>query len=175
MSSVVLSPILSAIIAVVSLLVGQNYTVQHNASQNNIQIKNPQGQVVATIPLQLASFRFFKTGLARVSYNKNAKTVGSPQIQFTNPYKDRKVTVTNISLVPDANFKTHGIVEVDVNGRSILDPTLVGSFTDLIDFNIPLPEGGIILDEGLTIDVFIWNDDNVTAVNLTASFAVGVY
>lgn len=170
--SMFITPAISALIAIITLILGKDYIVQHDANANSIKVVNSNGQTVADIPLSLKPVRFFKSGLGRTSSILIAKPVGSPQIQFTNPYKDRKVTVVNISLVPDATFKLHGICEVDINGRSVLDPITAGSFTDITDFQVPIPEEGVVLDEGQTIDVYVWSDNSANTVNLTASFGV---
>lgn len=173
--SALISPLIGAVTAILTLVLGKDYLISHDQNTNQLLVKNGNGDIVAKIPLKLASYRFFKTNIGRGNYNKNAKTVGNPTIIFTNPYKDKKVTILGISLVPDANFKTHGIVEIDVNKRSVLDPSTVPVFADITDFQVPLPEGGLTLDEGETIDVYLWNDDNVTTVTMTTVFAVGVY
>lgn len=169
--SMFITPAISALVAIITLILGKDYIVQHDANANSIKVLNSNGQTVADIPLSLKPVRFFLGGIGRTSSILTNKPVGSPQIQFKNPYPDQKVTVVNISLVPDANCKLHGIIEVDINGRVALAPQPAGTFTDLTDFQLPLPEEGTLLDEGQTIDVYLWTD-NGTASNVTASFGV---
>src|SRR5574340_866398 len=168
--SMFIAPAVSALVAIITLILGKDYIVSHDASSNSISVQNSNGQTVADIPLSLKPVRFFKGGIGRTSSILVAKPVGSPQIQFKNPYNDKKVIITNISLVPDAGFKLHGICEVDVNQRSVLDPSSAGTFTDTTDFQVPIPEEGVVLDEGQTIDIYVWSDNIANTVNLTASF-----
>lgn len=168
--SFVVPSLIGAVTAIVSLVAGEKYITQQ--SGNNLLVKNTAtGQTVASIPLTLKPVTFFKGGIGRTSSAVTEKPL-TPQIQFVNPYKDKKVTVVNISIVPDAGFKLHGMVRIDINGRAVLDPQPAGTFTDLTDFQIPLPDEGAILDEGLTIDVYVWTDNVANTVNLTASFGV---
>lgn len=168
-----MSAVIGAIVGILSLVLGEKYIVSHDANGNQLVVTNANtGQTVGTFPLSLKPVRFFLSGVGRTSSILTAKPVGSPQIQFKNPYNDQKVTVVNISLVPDATFKLHGIVEVDINGRVALAPQPAGSFTDLTDFQIPIPDEGTILDEGQTIDVYVWSDNASNNVSLTASFGV---
>lgn len=167
-----ITPAISAIIAIITLILGKDYIVQHDANANSIKVINSNGQTVADIPLSLKPLRFFKGGIGRTSSVLTAKPVDAPQIKFTNPYKDKKVIVVNISLVPDAGFKLHGICQIDINQRAVLDPQPAGTFTDVTDFQVPIPEEGVLLDEGQTIDVYVWSDNSANTVNLTASFGV---
>ena len=165
--------ILGGIIALVSALIGKNYLATHNTNTNQIEVRNDQGQVVGTIPLSLNSFRYFKCFLSRSLSALSQIDLTKIAIQISNPYADQDVIVTSISIVPDANFKLHGTIQIHMNGQSIFDAPAIGSFTDITDFQVPLPEGGYKLLGSKTIDMFLV-DDGVHG-NVSVLVAVAKY
>lgn len=165
--------ILGGIIALVSALIGKDFLATHNTNTNQIEVRNAEGQLVGTIPLSLNSYGFFKSFLSRSTTSLSKLDLTKIAVQINNPYSDQDVIITSISIVPDAGFKLHGTIQVHVNGQSVFDAPPTGTFTDITDFQVPIPEGGYKLQGSKTIDIFLIDDG--THGNVTILVAVAKY
>lgn len=110
-------------------------------------------------------YTFSKTLLDRISTTATARP-DNPQIKFANPI-DREVRIMSLTLIPDAAFKTKGLLLVKVNDSDIFEIDTAGDLTDFSTVNVPLPNEGLELRRNQTIKIFAWTSDG-TASALTA-------
>lgn len=110
-------------------------------------------------------YTFSKTLVDRVSTTATARP-DNPQIKFANPV-DRDVRIMSLTLIPDAAFKTKGLLLVKVNDTDVFEIDTAADLTDFSTVNVPLPNEGLELKRGKTIKIFVWTSDG-TASALTA-------
>lgn len=116
-------------------------------------------------------YEFGKPILDRSTTTSNARAE-TPSVKIENPL-DRDVRIFAISLIPNANFKTSGRLEIQINQVTYLDEKSASAFTDIVDINLPIPPEGELLKAGESIDFNIRNDDNATSVSLTVLVYLG--
>lgn len=124
-------------------------------------------------PIRLEAFAFLDAALKRVSTILEVFP-DEPQIKIENKL-DQTIRIFNISLIGGANFKAKGRLRVDVNERALLRETDTGVFTDVEAFAIPIPENGLTLKAGKSIDIFVRNGVDATAVAVTVTALLGDY
>ena len=128
--------------------------------------KNIQRVEVVTKP-----YEFGKPIMDRAVTSSNARPE-TPSIKIENPL-DRDIRIFEISMVPNANFKTNGRLEIQINGVTYLDEKPAATYTDPIEINLPIPPEGELLKAGESIDFNIRNDDDATSVALTVLVYLG--
>lgn len=114
-------------------------------------------------------FEFSKLYLKRLS----GITATAKKADNTPDYEikslDSAIIIKSIAIVPDDNFRVHGIILVEINGIPFLDATTAGDFTDIDSFTIPLPEEGMVLQRSSKIRFYLWTDDGTSsALTITA-------
>lgn len=95
----------------------------------------------------------------------------SPDIEIANPL-DRDTSVKEISLVPDAGFKTNGIVRIFIDEVRVFKSDEAANFTDIADNSIKFNEGRRIKQKR-SVKVFIKNDDGSTSISLAVQVTFG--
>lgn len=99
------------------------------------------------------------------------KKTDKAQYEITNTASGDKRIYT-IGIVPDATFKTDGVLEIRLNGVRLFpisDPAQ-GMLENVSSLNIPIPANyGLSIKESDKLEVFIWNPN---AANATVNFAV---
>ena len=93
--------------------------------------------------------------LKRVTTSLTSKPA-KPQIEIDNPF-DEDSHIHAFGFIPNGTFKTNGIIQAELNDREFLEQTVAGDFTDLDDFNMPIPEKGIRFHRGKKLKIFIWS------------------
>lgn len=163
--------IASSIISALTALGIDGLSKKENASGNTDILKN--NQTICSIPdvkdIRLDPFDFFEWIPSRVSTSLTERP-NTPTIEIKNPYK-KDIRITNLSFVPDANFKLYGSLEVMVNEVPKLRGKSASTFLDVGVINVPLPEGGIVLKRNKSVEIRIWT--SVGTVFLTTSVAMG--
>lgn len=94
----------------------------------------------------------------------------NPQIEMKNPIDD-DMRVTAITIIPNENFKTKGILRLLINGVEELK-TKEGDLTDYSTLNIPIANEGKLIERNKGVSLHIWTSDGTSSsVTLQASFA----
>lgn len=168
MSSIVLQGFIAALLAIIAYTTSKQLTVLEK-KDGGFQIIDADKKVIADIPsIKLEPFRFGKIFIKRISGIVGTKKPDVPQFSFKSI--DRDIRIFIISLVPDATFKTKGIMQIKSNKADLLEPTDAGVFTDLLEFSIPIPENGILLQRGESIEFFFWTSDGTSSAITLAGF-----
>lgn len=126
---------------------------------------------IVTIRADPDLFTFTEMGRATTTSKTYDLESATTTITITNPL-DRDTTVKEISLVPNANFKTNGIVAVHVDERKVLNQKAVADWTDLSELIIKFNQGKRIRQKR-DLKIAIKNDDASTSVSLTAVVTFG--
>lgn len=90
-------------------------------------------------------------------------------MEFENPFK-RKTLIKGISIVPDDNFKSNGLVEIYIDDEIIYHNKKAGNFANISQSKIELSRGKPI-KAGKSVKVFLKTDDE----SVTVGLAVEVY
>jgi len=128
--------------------------------------KNIQRVEVVTKP-----YEFGKPIIKRATTTSSSRP-GTPSIKIDNSL-DRDVRIFSIGMIPNANFKTNGRLEIQINAVTYLDEESAATFTDIVDINLPIPPEGELLKAGESVDFNIRNDDNTTSIALTVLVYLG--
>jgi len=99
------------------------------------------------------------------------KKPNKPQFLIKNDASGDKRVYT-IGVVPDAVFKTSGVMEIILNGVRLFPITspAQGMFENVSSLNIPIPANfGLKIKESEKLEVFIWNPSAAIA---TVNFSV---
>lgn len=119
--------------------------------------------------LQTDGFTFCKVYLERISNITMQQKNKDSNPDYTIKSLDTDVIVKSLALVPDASFKANGMMTIKIAGGDFLDPTSIGDFSDLTAYTIPLPDEGLKLPRGKTIDFFFWTSMGTTsAITISA-------
>lgn len=140
----------------------------------SISRKGENGKLkeLLTLPLTTINaaqpFRYFEVFLDR----KTTSATVFPKkadIIFQNP-QTKRVRLTSVTLIPDANFKTNGFAEIRVNGTKLAE-IKQGVLTDVDAFTAPLPDGGMLMEIGQkgTVEVFLATAAGAVAAAVSAS------
>jgi len=117
-------------------------------------------------------FKFATTLFKRGTTTSNKKP-DDPTFILKNTRKD-DVRIFRIGIVPDAAFKTNGNALIKNHDGEIIS-IKTGDLTDVSDIPINMLPNGQHLKRGESIEVFLWNDDNITSVSLTVAALIGEF
>lgn len=131
------------------------------------KLKMPEIQKVITVDKPA---KFSLTEINRASTTANARP-STPNMEFSNP-RDSESIIEQISVVPDANFRSEGMVEIQVNDAPVYRTKSVGAFIDTGDDTTVFKRGKLV-NNGDTIKVFIWNGVDTDSVALTVKITFG--
>lgn len=170
MSLPVLGLFNAAIISVLAYLTNKQVSIEEKKTGTHI-IDSNTGQTIAVIPkTQDEPFTFSQVYFKRQSNITATKQADDVKPDFVYKSQDTDVSLSKISLVPDASFQTHGMICIKVNKTILLPPTSVGDFTDLVAFTLPMKEEGIKLRRGEQLEFWVWTDDGTaSAITITAN------
>lgn len=105
------------------------------------------------------------TAYAPIKRGSTASANGTNLIDFQNQGAiDLKIQ--SISIVPDNNFKTSGVVQIVVNDRQVFKNNQA-DFTDLSSNQIELPFDGLKLKPSQHLQIYIFSPDGATTVTAT--------
>lgn len=131
---------------------------------NELKPKEIQQVKIITEP-----YKTTKTVIKRISTVVTTEP-NNPQIKIEAP-TDSDIRITSITLIPDASFKTKGILRLLINDVEEL-LTVAGDLTDYSTLNIPITNEGKELQRSKSIKLFAWTSDGTaSAITLQASFA----
>ncbi len=77
------------------------------------------------------AFSFTETKRATTTSDKYPDK-DKPDLEFKNPL-DKTLKLREFSLVPNANFKTNGMVEIRIDESLVYRSSTVANFTDIVD------------------------------------------
>lgn len=173
----VLSEVIAGIIAAVGI--ADFYVdIQNNKLLLKARGKNGKILEIGALPIDALTaakpFKYFEVFMDRISTAVTSKPVKA-QVIFRNP-QTKKVRLTSLTIIPDANFKTNGFAEARVNGSRVASID-AGDLTDTDAFTLPLPDGGLEMDlttstEGGgrgTIEIFFWTSTGTVAAAVGSS------
>lgn len=160
-----------ALISIVAFLTGKQIKIEEDKTGSII--RDSEGNIIARIPkTQDEPLTFMSVFFKRIHNITATKQADSLIPDYSYKSQDVDVSLSRIALVPDSNFKTHGMIAININKSILLPPTSAGDFTDLTAFTLPLRQEGIKLRRGETLDIWVWTDDGTNcAITLTASVA----
>lgn len=175
MSSVITAIIGSVIGALGALLLQKRLacTLCDDGSMDVIDQKS--GDILVNIPnvnVRLDAFGYQEILFARRTTTQPNTSHETPNFSFKNS-QNRDVRIFTLSFVPDAVFRTNGLLRIKVNKVEILPETIAGDFTDLAQFTVPIPENGLLLKNNEKIEIFIGTSSGTSA--LTLAGLVGEY
>ena len=134
-----------------------------------LKLNTAEKQAV-TVKLEPDSFTL--TELDHVStISKEYSDLLEPDLEFENPLK-RDVIVTEFSILPDSNFKTHGTVKIYANDVILFKSKQAGNFENVNASVVKILQGKTIKPDS-SVKVFIKNDDGTTPVKLTVQLTYG--
>ncbi len=122
-----------------------------------------------TIPVSKTgdNFSFTEIGRATTTQTKKPET---PDLEFENPRKIDS-TVSSISIIPDASFKTKGIFSITVNNVELIKNKAAGDLTDVVDHLTEFFRGKKIR-ASQKVRVFLWTSDATSSsLAVSVSFA----
>jgi hypothetical protein len=124
---------------------------------------------VQTVKIITDPYEFSKTVIDRISTTLTARP-DKPQIEIANPV-DRDVRIMSMTLIPDAAFKTKGLLLLKNNDADVFEVNTGGDLTDFSTINVPLPNEGLELKRGKKIRLFTWTSDGmVSAITVMIHF-----
>lgn len=130
-------------------------------------IKPKEIQKVVVIP-KSENFSFIEVGRASTTSQTRPN---APNIEFQNP-RDRPSSITEISIVPDVNFRTKGMIEITANDVILYRTKAAGDFTDIGD-DTTVFKGGKTIQANQKIKVYLWNGVDANSVAITAKITFG--
>ena len=122
------------------------------------------------IPESKVADSFSYSRLKRSSTTATAKP-DKPDIEISNPRKIDS-TVTAISLVPNAQFKTDGIFSITINQVPVFESLETGNLTDITDAIEKIFRGKKIRASD-KVRVFMWNGLSATSISLAVMVVFG--
>lgn len=120
---------------------------------------------IQTVRILTDPFEMSKTAIDRISTVLTAEP-DKPQIEIGPPV-DADCRVLSITLIPDAAFKTKGLLCLKINDVEELRIDAAGDLTDFSTVNVPLPNEGKKLQRGKKVKLSAWTSDG-TASAITA-------
>jgi len=160
--------------AFIGFLLAQGFTDLRAFAEKGVSIltgKDPNGK---PFRVSIANETLANPQFDIVELDTGATTLKKPKTpQFTikNDASGDKRIYT-IGIVPDATFKTDGVMEIILNEVRLFPITSPkqGMFKNVSSVNIPIPSNyGLKIGESKKLEVFIWNPSAAAA---TVNFAV---
>lgn len=111
------------------------------------------------VEVKTSGNKLLKCRLARGTASTTKPDI--PQISFSTP-NDEDILITNISIIPNATFKTSGILEMSVQDSEIFTQNTVGDFTDVPILDINLRPEGKTLKRGEEFKAYLWGAGSIT-------------
>lgn len=116
--------------------------------------------------------KFAQAKIGRCTSSSNSRPLWTaPSLTIQNPIDDY-VAISEISIVPDVNFQTLGMIIISVNDVELYSNTAVADFTDVID-DVTIFKGGKTIKPKDKINVYIWNGTNTSAIACTVKVLFG--
>lgn len=160
--------------AFIGFLLAQGFTDLKSFAQGGFAIltgKDPNGKVFK-VSIQNEALKNPQYDIVNLDTGTTIlKKSNKAQFEIKNTASGDKRIYT-IGLVPDATFKTDGVIEIILNGVRLFPITSPsqGMLQNVSSLNIPIPSNyGLKIEESRKLEVFIWNPNGASA---TINFAV---
>jgi len=147
---------------------------QERPDENNLNITEQQLKFNQTLAELNATLN--RLSLVKREPRKSIKIKGDVGVttskkldllfEIPNPFK-QDVLITEIDLIPDANFKSIGILKIEANREEFYNSEVVGYFANVGTDVILIPDG-LPLERDENVKFFANNNDDTTSISLSA-------
>lgn len=123
--------------------------------------------------VRLEAYQTIQIFIKRVASVGAIFDADKPTFTFENPF-DKDMRLLSLILIPDANMKTLGAINIKIAGVDLMPITTFADFTDIGTLELPLPNNtGKLFRKQKKMTVHLWSSG--ATANLTLIWVLGQY